>query len=262
MKIRMQKEGFYGSKGKMIILCIVIITIFFINNANALIYDNFNASSIDTDKWNYKEDQGFTTGFFSQSEGTLNYNATSQTSHVIQGIYTTETFTKPLNASLQFFDYSSSMSSSYLAMGFGQYENFVEICRVQTATSAYFMAAHGYINSLGSVYHWASSMQTIDNISDYGQLGLFYDGTIVTAAYKTSMDSDPNNGWTIIASFNPQFSNDLIPQLGISADSYGQGNFSFKVDNLTINTIPEPATILLLGLGLIGLAGVRRKLQK
>lgn len=262
MKIRMQKEGFYGIKGKMIILCIVILTTFFINNANALIYDDFNTSSIDTDKWNFKEGMGFTTGLFSQSEGTLNFNATNQTSHVMQGIYTTETFTKPLNASLQFFDFSSSMSSSYLAMGFGQYENFIEVCRVQTTTSSYFMAAHGYIDSLGGVHYWASSSQMIDNISDYGQLGLIYDGTIVTAAFKTSMDLDPNNGWTIIASFNPQFSDDLIPQLGISADSHGQGNFSFKLDNVTINSVPEPASMLLLGLGLIGLAGARRKFQK
>ncbi len=39
---------------------------------------------------------------------------------------------------------------------------------------------------------------------------------------------------------------------------FASSQYAFEVDNVAIGTVPEPTTMILLGLGLIGMAGVRR----
>jgi hypothetical protein len=102
----------------------------------------------------------------------------------------------------------------------------------------------------------------------HGELGLIYDGTTLSTFYNEG------SGWQMLYSGNPGWHYSSVDPLesglnggdikGVSGTSMAAtfADFEIATSFLPVPSVPEPATIFLLGSGLLGLCGIRLSFRK
>jgi len=244
------------------ILSFVILMAILCSNSYALIYDDFNGNSINSSLWNvsYNGSGGFDPLMFSASGSSL--NAHRPTYGYGSSVYGFLSSTTTISGDFQLVvDYSGFSTDGISAGDAPQLALFVSP-NGQTHSSEgiqrYAWADNGKINELFSGLHWGTGNPSPSNAtSDSGQMMIARNGSNIGTFYNEG------NGWISLGYYSDLLMGDLT--FGLEFYTGDGGTFNVDINSVELfepAPVPEPATMLLLGSGFVGLAALRKKTKR
>jgi hypothetical protein len=144
----------------------------------------------------------------------------------------------------------STALNLFLGYGSASETNMVFIGEAKNSTGQFIQA----LRKLGEDTSYLSAPYYNDYNS--GWLGISYNG-ILGPGGEVVLSYDFGTGWTVLASIDPNFSQAPYFYLA-GTDLYGT-SLSFQVQQVQLNHIPLPPSVLLLGSGLLGLLALGRR---
>lgn len=252
----------------MYLMVAILPSMILCSTAFAVTYDDFNGSGIDPSRWLWSY-TGYTgsSSAFSQSSGFLNYSSSANDTRDILAA-TQIQFTGAFKARASLYDFYSSNTSPW-GQGLGSAAGLA--VGVTENNAVYLVRGHnGGQDGEGSDFIQIIYKHNGDTPYNFsigssafgsgGMAGFYYDGHNVQAYMNAGYD--PNVGWikvgapVAVQDWNSPATLFLIGKNGPT------GEMSFKADNVVYSSVPVPASLLLFGPGLIGLAALRKKFRK
>lgn len=141
---------------------------------------------------------------------------------------------------------------SYARPGLSDNTYYLSVPKNSTATPVTYTAFLGYDSNYLGLY-WGS-------VDTYNTLYLYLDGAPVATITGTMVLTGTGAGTGMTGNQSSPLTNVYVDITGYTFDTivFKSTTYAFEVDNV-VTHVPEPGTILTLGLALLGLAGLRRK---
>lgn len=93
----------------------------------------------------------------------------------------------------------------------------------------------------------------------YNTLTFYKNGQLVATFTGSDVSPNANGNWT--APSTNEYVNILnLPDF--NSYSMSSSQFAFEADNIAVERVPEPVTLVFLGCGLLGLAAMKRRFKK